>query len=147
MATALPSSAFKAAVVCGELTPEMTAVCTTKPVRFTCSRNSWSRPERSAAACVAVASADDESDDDDGMSLIDEDGCACGELVAPDDPPQAVAPRPITSRAAAVLAARGRDSMKFLQNGSGFTHRSTAEPDLDRQIAGLIRFVGCRELS
>src|SRR4051794_11008601 len=125
MATVLPSSAFNAAVVWGELTPEMTAVCTAKPVRFTCSRNSWSRPERSAAACVAVASVDD--DDDDGMSLIDEDGCAGGDVVPPDEPPQAAAPRPTTSRAAAVLAARGRDSMNFLQNGSGFT------PPFDRQ--------------
>ena len=84
---------------------------------------------------VSVADAGD----DDRMSLIDDVGWDWGDAVPPDEPPQAAAPRPTTSRAAAVLAARGRDSMNFLQNGSGFTDRSTAEPDPDRLFAGLIR--------
>src|SRR5690349_16974293 len=106
MATVLLSRAFSAAAVCADLTPEMTAVCTTNPVRLTCSRKSWSRPDRSAAAWVAVVSVEDDDGDDDCMSLIDDVGCDCGELLPPDEPPHAAAPRPTTSRAAAVLAAR-----------------------------------------
>src|SRR5690349_22669402 len=56
MATVLSSSAFSAMAVFFDVRPDVTAVCTANPVRFTCSRKSWSRPARRVAAGAADAS-------------------------------------------------------------------------------------------
>lgn len=43
-----------------DVKPDVTAVCTAKPVRFTCSWNSVSKPARRVAAAVADSSVADE---------------------------------------------------------------------------------------
>src|SRR5579875_94653 len=54
--------------------PVMTAVCTAKPVRSTCSRNSWVSPARSVAAAVVAVSVPPALLLDDGMVIDDDAG-------------------------------------------------------------------------